>query len=960
MIRALITFDAEYPEPTVTGGDREAFRRWGPSGTMSGQLAFPMGFFPVRADDDDVEDILDAVLEAEKPLVLLTGLTGTGRTTMLARLSEHFEADRRQVSAMRFTPSGDVAPARFILPSDSPRDDAPTRLRGPVPGEPAWATIGPVARAAEEPAVALRAAHAAAAALRRGGDGTVLLLDDLHWIDRDSLAVLEALVPMLDGTKIRCVGALRVPVGDAAARYGPAALARLREANLVHTLRLRPLSKEMLAGELKSTLGAGPEPALVDHVHALSRGVRAAVSETVEALRRRGAIRIVNRSAYFVPAMATRKPSQPSEYVLSAHALGPGEWEMARAMAVLSPLDGAAPHVAGAVIGLSEQEVLRRLESLRAAGVLHRGGESWRFVLPLHAVTSAEACGPYERRVLAAAAVEALWSGAAVCPDPAHRANLLAEAGRMVDPARALEELLRRAVEAGEDETASALRWLDAAVELTGDRAQRAKVLLLLVGTYHRNGDYERSLRTIRLVLSDFANELNPDAVFEVHSLLLCGLSGRRDTEPLRDIADGDHRLAGDPGSRAVIRAIACALLDRWAEAGRWAETATSTVHKGHPQAVVARLIRALGGLWQGRAEFFERSLLERGQWPLSDVARYRAEQIDAHLTGLLLNGELTRAENLLADERLSWDDVGPANRTTAAVLRGDFRSATELACRSVARRSVPGFAAATTGMFNATVAALVCQGRLATARELLSAAAEGTPVLAHLLDFTEALIDRALGDARRAADRLTTALSAAGERGLVIGCDTAYAELADLALDLEDQETAAQCLVNAERLARDLPTGRAGLLASFVRAVVEKDADAAAESLRVAHERGQPLELSVLIARLVKHEMADPALLSEAYELMAGLGALMHRAKTRTLMQKHGIVVPGRRNTVEENERLLATLAAEGLSNKQIAAALITSEKSVEGRLSRLFVRSGYRSRIELATAIANGELQL
>jgi DNA-binding NarL/FixJ family response regulator len=62
----------------------------------------------------------------------------------------------------------------------------------------------------------------------------------------------------------------------------------------------------------------------------------------------------------------------------------------------------------------------------------------------------------------------------------------------------------------------------------------------------------------------------------------------------------------------------------------------------------------------------------------------------------------------------------------------------------------------------------------------------------------------------------------------------------------------------------------------------------------------------------------------------------------------------------VEENERLLATLAAEGLSNKQIATALNTSEKSVEGRLSRLFTRSGYRSRIELSNAIVDGKLKL
>jgi DNA-binding NarL/FixJ family response regulator len=73
--------------------------------------------------------------------------------------------------------------------------------------------------------------------------------------------------------------------------------------------------------------------------------------------------------------------------------------------------------------------------------------------------------------------------------------------------------------------------------------------------------------------------------------------------------------------------------------------------------------------------------------------------------------------------------------------------------------------------------------------------------------------------------------------------------------------------------------------------------------------------------------------------------------------MRHYGVQVPGRQTTLAENERLLAVLVAEGLGNKQIATLLQTGEKSVEGRLSRLFQRTGYRSRVELATAILNGQ---
>lgn len=76
-----------------------------------------------------------------------------------------------------------------------------------------------------------------------------------------------------------------------------------------------------------------------------------------------------------------------------------------------------------------------------------------------------------------------------------------------------------------------------------------------------------------------------------------------------------------------------------------------------------------------------------------------------------------------------------------------------------------------------------------------------------------------------------------------------------------------------------------------------------------------------------------------------------------RVAMREHDVPVPGRRTSTRENERLLAVLVAEGLTNRQLARVFATSEKSVEGRLSRMFARTGYRSRVELAAAMLTGE---
>ncbi|HEX8101428.1 MAG TPA: helix-turn-helix transcriptional regulator, partial [Solirubrobacteraceae bacterium] len=48
--------------------------------------------------------------------------------------------------------------------------------------------------------------------------------------------------------------------------------------------------------------------------------------------------------------------------------------------------------------------------------------------------------------------------------------------------------------------------------------------------------------------------------------------------------------------------------------------------------------------------------------------------------------------------------------------------------------------------------------------------------------------------------------------------------------------------------------------------------------------------------------------------------------------------------------EREIAELVAAGRSNKQVAAALFLSEKTVENNLSRIFAKLGVRSRVELA----------
>jgi len=56
---------------------------------------------------------------------------------------------------------------------------------------------------------------------------------------------------------------------------------------------------------------------------------------------------------------------------------------------------------------------------------------------------------------------------------------------------------------------------------------------------------------------------------------------------------------------------------------------------------------------------------------------------------------------------------------------------------------------------------------------------------------------------------------------------------------------------------------------------------------------------------------------------------------------------------TLTPREREVAELVAEGGSNKEVAAALFLSEKTIEHHLSRIYAKLEVRSRVELARRI-------
>ncbi|MFD4557980.1 AAA family ATPase [Streptomyces sp. NPDC058469] len=147
-----------------------------------------------------------------------------------------------------------------------------------------------------------------------------------------------------------------------------------------------------------------------------------------------------------------------------------------------------------------------------------------------------------------------------------------------------------------------------------------------------------------------------------------------------------------------------------------------------------------------------------------------------------------------------------------------------------------------------------------------------------------------------------------------------------------------------------------------FGRGLVHGDADSALAALRSVRRRGDAyLGLLCCLCLMEIGDESEPWQ-AEASRIARSLG--IGRATRTTLghmTRRRTLGLPRTRPAYDgfgEEDVKLTTMVSEGATNRQIAARLTWSEKTVERRLTQLFQRTGCRSRAELAAAWLDGSL--
>ena len=789
----------------------------------------------------------------------------------------------------------------------------------------------------------------------------LLAVDDVQWLDEPSARVLAFALRRLEGERIAALFTQRVG-GEGEALHTE--LDRALREESVESLRIGPLSLGALHVLLRDRLALTlPRPAF-QQMHTASGGNPFIALEIARAVQRRGG-RLDPREPLPVPTAVDE---------LLGERLGTLPVETLEALLVVAAQPGPTLSALSAVVG---EDLDARVQPALTAQVLEFEGTRLRFSHPLLASAVYSRAGHVRRRAVhrrlaeLAATVEERARHLALstdAPDDTVASELdgaaaAAAARGAADAAAQLSELALDFTSLTQVEDVRRRRLSAAGhLQIAGEVARSRKILEQLLETLPAGRMRSQAMQVLYFLMDDWA------------------LSGRM----------AEQALAEAPDDPAIAARSHSYLSSAWLHLG---DIPRARAHAHHAVQLAERLPE--GGLALAQALAYVILLDTVAGVPVEEEVVARALALEHANPGTALSqppslssglramyaDRLKEAHTLFAAvERRAVEEgyelllgVVRLQQARLAIRAGEWDVAARYAeeGRQITERIALGKHEAQLLYVTASVAAhrgRVEEARAAAERGHALASRSGSELVDILCLAVLGFLELSRGDAA-AADRylrpLPGRVASAGVRApnfcpalpdaiealVLIGeLDLARA----FAARLDEQARKVDSL-----WARALAARCCGLIAAAAGAFDEALAHfrrSLDEELPEPFERARTLLALGSTQRRAKQRRQARATLEEALSVFERLGAPLWATKARAELARIGGRVAHAELTA--TERQVAELVARGLPNKEVAAALVVSERAVEANLTRIYEKLGIRSRTQLARRVASEDL--
>ena len=799
----------------------------------------------------------------------------------------------------------------------------------------------------------------------------LLSVDDLHWADKPSLRWLSYLMRRLEGLPLLVVACLRPAEPEGEDR----ALAEVVSDPALFVVRPQPLSEAAVAVLVRARLSSEAEAEFCAACFAATGGNPLFVRELIDALASQGVAATVEQA----PRVREIGPEGVVRSVRLRLSRLPAEAELlARAVAVLG--DDVELHDAAALAALDHERAADAAAALGSTGII-RPEQPLAFVHPVVRAAVYNGLTPVEREREHAKAARILAERGAAGEQVAAQLLLTSPKGEGSVVA-SLREAAGRALAQGAGDNAVA--YLRRALAEPPPAAERAETLRELGSAERLTLEPAASGHLREALLLTEGPQRRAWLALELGRMLFWGEGGRAD-EAVEIL---ERAIAELPRDEADLRqqleaALLTIALEEPALYARAVERLERLRAQPPDSTLGGRILLAALAYHDARVGASLASCVTRAERALAGGPLYghEAGMGWCHVGFVLANADRFDAardvyDAALVDARARGSvfafALASLLRGGAAYLRGalvhaeaDLRLAIE-ACES------NGLAAGLPTPYAYLADTLIECGDLDGAAGALArvAAGEEFPETVHLISFrtSRARLRILQGRTREGLAELLELgrrFEAIGGRNPAVYSWRSPAALALLELDereearrlaAEEVEFARQWgaprgLGKALRTAGLVEGGEAGLALLREAAEVLEDSPAVLERARALTELGAALRRSNRRA-----EARDP--LRRGLELAHGCGAkpLAEHAHTElvaTGARPRRLVFSGL-EALTPSERRVAAMAAEGMTNREIAQALFVTAGTVEVHLSSSYRKLEISSRSQLPQALA------